>query len=172
MKSIKLYFLACICMGLFSAVCAQSLTPQVVNAVGATMTQSSGSLHFTVGDLVVDSQTDDQGNSLGGGFVNSATSSTVIVSVEQTEEQLWAIALYPNPTSDHITLNWERDLNGDVNLLLTDLQGRKFMSRNYPGTMKTLVIDTSDLPAGTYLLQLMHKDTDSHATIRFIKTNR
>ena len=44
---------------------AQSISPQSINSSGTSMSQSNGSLSFTVGELVVLSQTDSDGNTLG-----------------------------------------------------------------------------------------------------------
>ncbi len=170
MKSSKQIILACICAVFCSTSMAQSLTPQAVNSAGASMAQSNGSLHFTVGELVIETMTDAESNSLGSGFSNAAVGSTAIVSVEQSRDELWAVSLYPNPTSDRITLDWSRDLSGDVRMTLVDLQGRHLMSRTYLGASKNQTFDTSALAPGTYLLQLYHADTDAHATVKFIKT--
>lgn len=43
---------------------SQIIAPQLVNSSGTKMSQSNGSLSFTIGELVVLSQTDQQGNTL------------------------------------------------------------------------------------------------------------
>ena len=75
---IKTFFL-CLFFGLGLVSKAQSVAPQSVNSSGAKMTQANGSLSFTVGELVVLTQTDSQGNSLGSGFTSSATLTTVSI---------------------------------------------------------------------------------------------
>lgn len=171
LKTLHRYLLALLCAGISCVAEAQSLTPQAVTAAGATMTQSNGSLHFTVGELVVETLGDADGNTLGSGFTNAAASSTIIVSVEQTREELWTFTVYPNPSSDRITLDWKRGLRGNIRLAIVDLQGREVMSRSYPGSSNHMVVETSVLAPGTYLLQLYHADTDAYATVKFIKTH-
>jgi hypothetical protein len=55
---------------------AQTLAPAAVTSAATKMTQSNGSLSFTVGELVVQTQTDANGNTLGGGFKKSFGSGT------------------------------------------------------------------------------------------------
>jgi hypothetical protein len=70
------------------------------------MSQSNGSLSFTVGELVVLTQIDDAGNSLSGGFTSGATLSTV--AVKETDARVLDVRVYPNPTTElvNVQLNY------------------------------------------------------------------
>ena len=81
---------------------AQSIAPQSVNSGGAKMTQTNGSLSFTVGELVVLSQTDSDGNTLGGGFTAGATLTTV--SIQETDAAVLDVMVYPNPTTELVNI--------------------------------------------------------------------
>jgi hypothetical protein len=101
MKKIKTTLL-----GLFltTVLSAQSIALQSVNAAGTKMTQSNGSLSFTVGELVVLQQVDANGNSLGSGFTNSSTISTTVLAVEEPNAEILQVDVFPNPTSDLVQI--------------------------------------------------------------------
>jgi hypothetical protein len=110
---------------------AQSLAPQAVNAAGVKFTQASGSISFTVGELVVKSQTDTDGNTLGGGFTNSAAGSTSLLTVEVASTNLSRLVVE-----------------------FTDLQGKTLSSSQYAGISNKIGINTAGYANGTYLLFL------------------
>jgi hypothetical protein len=78
----------------------QSLTPAAVTSAATKMTQSNGSLSFTVGELVVLTQTDANGNTLGGGFTSGAASTTTVTAVSTPDAAQLMVNVYPNPTAD------------------------------------------------------------------------
>jgi hypothetical protein len=66
-----------------------------------------------------------------------------------------SISLFPNPASDQVQLRFEDIVNsGEVNLLLTDVQGRSVLSRslNLSGGLQVENIDVSRLAAGPYIV--------------------
>lgn len=63
-----------------------------------------------------------------------------------------AISVYPNPTSDMISLVWKENTGTDKKYLLTDIKGREVLS----GTMEQPLtsIDMNSLSSGMYLLRI------------------
>ena len=104
---------------------AQSIAPQSVNSAGVKMTKANGSVSFTVGELAVKSQTDSQGNTLGGGFTSSATLTTV--SVKEIDAAILDVKVYPNPTTELVNIQINHSTIEQVVITVTDLQG-KFIS--------------------------------------------
>jgi hypothetical protein len=147
-------------LGLFltTVLSAQSIAPQSVNAAGTKMTQSNGSLSFTVGELVVLQQVDANGNSLGSGFTNSSTISTTILAVEEPNAEILQVDVFPNPTSDLVQVRIKESKLEEMQLSVTDLTGRELFQGRYRVLQQSIGINTAAYPAGTYLLSL--KDTN------------
>lgn len=133
---------------------AQSIAPQAVNSAGVKMTQSNGSLNFTVGELVVKNQTDANGNSLGNGFTSSATGSTTVLSVKTPDKDVLNVSVYPNPTTDLVTVDVASTNLSRLVVELTDLQGKTISSSQYAGISNKIGINTAAYAEGTYILLL------------------
>ena len=133
---------------------AQSIAPQSVNSAGVKMTQSNGSLSFTVGELVVLTQTDANGNSLGGGFTNSSTISTTVLSVQEPDASVLQVAVFPNPTTDLVQIQIKEASIEEMNLELTDISGKTLYSAHYRLMNQNIGINTANYPTGVYLLTL------------------
>ena len=152
-------------MGTFSY--AQSIAPQSVNSSGTKMSQANGSLSFTVGELVVLSQTDSQGNTLGGGFTAGATLTTV--SITETDAAVLDVNVFPNPTSDLVNIRINHATKEQVIVSITDLQGKEVYEGSYAGVANTIGINTAAYAPGTYVLSLKNNNNQVLGTYKIIK---
>ena len=66
------------------------------------------------------------------------------------EEDAFAIAPYPNPANDQLTLRFDRIIS--ANVLITELSGKVLFNTVISGTEATL--DVSGLPSGMFLVRL------------------
>ena len=148
---------------------AQSIAPQSVNSTGAKMSQANGSLSFTVGELVVKSQTDANGNTLGSGFTNSATGSTIVLSVNTPDKDILNVSIYPNPTTDLLTIDVAATTLNHLVIEITDLQGKKLGNSQYAGVSNKIGISTANYAAGTYLLLLKNENGNLLGSYKIIK---
>jgi hypothetical protein len=148
---------------------AQSITPQSVNSVGAKMSQSNSSLSFTVGELVVKSQTDANGNTLGSGFTNSATGSSTVLSVNTPDKTILNVSVYPNPTTDLLTIDVAATTLNHLVIEIADLQGKTLISSQYAGVSAKIGINTASYATGTYLLMLKNENGKQLGAYRIIK---
>jgi Peptidase C10 family/Spi protease inhibitor/Secretion system C-terminal sorting domain len=73
------------------------------------------------------------------------------VSVNDVTEQ--KIKIYPNPASNHITIN-TADLNGDYTLKIINTVGQDVMESNGQFNGQAINADVSDFAAGMYVVQL------------------
>jgi hypothetical protein len=146
---------------------AQSIAPQSVNSSGTKMSQANGSLSFTVGELVVLSQIDSQGNSLGGGFTNGSTITTV--NIQETDATVLEVKVFPNPTSDLVNICIKHSTLEQVIVTITDLQGKEVYNGLYAGISNTIGINTTAFSPGTYVLSLKNNKKKSLGTYRVIK---
>jgi len=146
---------------------AQSIAPQSVNSSGTKMSQTNGSLSFTVGELVVLSQTDSQGNTLGGGFTAGATLTTV--SIQETDASVLDLSVFPNPTSDLVNIRINHSRIEQVVISITDLQGKEVYNGRHAGVSNTIGINTSAYASGTYVLSLKNNNNQVLGTYKIIK---
>ena len=146
---------------------AQSLSPQSVNSGGTKMTQANGSLSFTVGELVVLSQTDSDGNTLGGGFTTGAAITTV--SIQETDAAVLDVKVYPNPTSELINIQINHSTLDQVAVSINDLQGKEVYNGKYAGISNIIIINTASYATGTYVLSLKNLNNQVLGTYKIIK---
>ncbi|MCB0483172.1 MAG: T9SS type A sorting domain-containing protein [Flavobacteriales bacterium] len=152
---------------------AQRIAPQSINTGGAKMSKKTGSLSFTVGELIVSNQTDNQGNTLSGGFIASATISTI--HVEETDSQKIDIRepnahdldvkVYPNPTFELIYIQINHITIDQLLVSITDLQGKEVYYGKYAGISNIIGINTAAYAPGNYVLTL--KDTNNQLLGRY-----
>ena len=145
----------------------QSIAPQSVNSGGTKMTQANGSLSFTVGELVVLSQTDSDGNTLGGGFTAGATLTTA--SIQETDATVLDVSVFPNPTSDLVNIRINHSSIEQVVVTITDLQGKEVYNGKYAGISNTIGINTAAYAPGTYVLSLKNLNNQVLGTYKIIK---
>jgi hypothetical protein len=146
---------------------AQSIAPQSVNSGGTKMTQANGSLSFTVGELVVLSQTDSDGNTLGGGFTAGATLTTA--SIQETDAAVLDVKVYPNPTTELVNIQINYSSIDQVVVTITDLQGKEVYSGKYAGISNVIGVNTASYATGTYILALKNLNNQVLGTYKIIK---
>jgi hypothetical protein len=146
---------------------AQSIAPQSVNSGGTKMTQANSSLSFTVGELVVLSQTDSDGNTIGGGFTAGATLTTM--SIKETDAAVLDVSVFPNPTSDLVNIRINHSSIEQVVVSITDLQGKEVYNGLYAGISNVIGINTASYATGTYVLSLKNLNNQVLGTYKIIK---
>lgn len=146
---------------------AQSIAPQSLNSAGTKMTQANGSLSFTVGELVVLTQTDSQGNSLGGGFTAGATLTTSVIN-EPDVAQL-DVNVFPNPNSDLLNIQINYSSLEQVLVTICDLQGKELYSAIYSALSNTIGINTAAYSSGVYILVIKDMNKAPLGTYKIIK---
>ncbi len=146
---------------------AQSITSQSVNSGGTKMSQTNGSLSFTVGELLVLGQTDSQGNTLGNGFTAGATISTV--SILEPNAEVLNVKVYPNPTTDLVTVNIQDTKLSEVILEIKDINGKVISTEKYAGITNNIGINTASWTIGIYFLHLKNNENQVVGTYKIIK---
>ena len=166
-NSYKLLFLWGITLFLTGITQAQSITSQSVNSGGTKMSQSNGSLSFTVGELLVLGQTDSQGNTLGNGSTAGSTISTA--SILEPNAEVLNVKVYPNPTTDLVTVNIQDTKLSDVILEIKDINGKVLSTEKYAGITNNIGINTASWTIGIYFLHLKNNENQVLGTYKIIK---
>jgi hypothetical protein len=148
---------------------SQSIAPQSINSAGVKMTQSNGSISFTVGELVVLQQYDANGNSLGGGFTNSSTISTTVLAIQEPDVNILQVSVFPNPTSDLLQIQIKEASINELELELSDLSGKIIYSGHYRLLQQNIGINTANYPTGVYLLMLKNPNGKILGSYKIVK---
>jgi hypothetical protein len=131
-----------------------------VNTTGGEVFGNSGTISYSVGQLVYQSIS---GNSIS---VSQGVQQTYLIfpiGFIESNLQL-SISLYPNPTSNDLTLDLNENNIEKYSFEMFDLQGSLLMNNQI--TAQKTVIDTSNLPTSCYLIHLYN---EKHQNIRSFK---
>ena len=146
---------------------AQSIAPQSVNSSGTKLTQANGSLSFTVGELVVLTQIDNDGNTLGGGFTTSSTLTTAIL--EEPDLTILDVNVFPNPTTELVNIQINYSKINQIVATITDIQGKEIYCGKYVSFSNIIGINTSTFSKGIYILTLKNTNSQLLGTYKIIK---
>lgn len=133
---------------------------EVVSSQGDSYSNSSGSIDFTIGEVVINTVTNGT-NDLTQGFHQTMWE---FVGIDEFDAN-FVVSIFPNPTQDVLTI--QATAFEDVTYILTDATGRIVMKDILSGELTPL--DVSLFEAGTYNLSL-EKASSILKTIRLIKT--
>lgn len=147
---------------------AQEVAVESINCTGGSMFQSNGSLSFTVGELVVLSFEDDDGNTLNGGFPSGAVSVST-VSVAENDNKIMTVNVYPNPTSELITVEVIDPRTDAFQIEIFDHSGRLISVSNYSALTSKIGINCSDWTKGSYILNIKSKNQENIGVYQIIK---
>lgn len=119
-------------------------------AAGGEANSTSGTISYSIGQIVYTTQTGNNGYSLAQGVEQSAPIS--VVSGLQDKNITLSIAAYPNPTVDYLTLQINKTKE-NLSFQLYDLQGKTIESKQINKQYST--IRMVDLPASIYFLKVI-----------------
>ncbi len=76
--------------------------------------------------------------------------------VTDLEQTFKGFSIYPNPATTVATVEIQLEATSDVQLRLVDMSGKELAARNYGAvqTSSTIQLNTLDLNAGVYLVEL------------------
>lgn len=82
-------------------------------------------------------------------------------------EVLNSIALTHNPVYENLSIAIQEPINIPVDLFITDMHGKTYVRKSYQSLQSNLEFDISDMPSGSYNLQVRSREGIS--TLKFIK---
>lgn len=147
MKSLGLFVVA---MALATMAISQTASPELVSSGGGSFNNTSYRLDWSIGECVTLTHGAET-YMLTQGFHQSSYEITAIGSLPDARVD---ISVYPNPTTNFITLNLSGQKSfGDLSaLIITDINGKVLLQEKINGFEKQL--DFSSYPAGVYFLTL------------------
>ncbi|NUO02001.1 MAG: T9SS type A sorting domain-containing protein [Saprospiraceae bacterium] len=140
------------CLAWAQAVFAQNIGLSVVGSAGDTKQHPDfGTLYWTVGEVAVETLEESPIN-LTQGFHQVFY---ILVSEHGPAKPDWALRLFPNPTTELVTL--ETSYTNDLHVSISSLNGQALYSRKIIGGGSN-TFDLKDYPAGTYLFSVRDAD--------------
>lgn len=133
---------------------------EVISSQGNSYANSSGSIDFTIGEVVTNTVTNGT-NDLTQGFHQTTWQ---FVELDEFDAN-FLVFIFPNPTQDVLTI--QAAAYEGVMFVLTDARGRVVMKDVLMGELTPL--DVASFEVGTYNLSL-EKDSSILKALRLIKT--
>ena len=130
-------------------VSAQDADQNVVATGGDYFSNASGSVSWTLGEVLTETYT--EGNTLSQGFQQVALTVTTLIDPVQLS---YSLSVYPNPTSQHLVIESDEE---SLSYVLYNISGQAVLNGNIHAATQTL--DLSALANGTYILKINNTET-------------
>ncbi|UGS22552.1 T9SS type A sorting domain-containing protein [Flavobacterium channae] len=148
-KKLMFYFLSVYFIGITFIVAQNS-----VNASGGNLSGANGSVSYSVGQMVYTTNSGTNGSNAQG--VQQPYEISEVLSSIDYSELISDLKIYPNPSTDHITINFINLNNLNLSLKIIDINGKVIKKEDYLQNETT--IDVSSYSSNIYFLNIMNKD--------------
>lgn len=135
---------------------------QVIATSGGTGQSTSGTITYTLGELIIDTY-NGADKKLTQGFQQSRL---IITAVSEIKGLNYSISAYPNPTTDLVNLKFDKDFPETLAYLLMDSNGKVVSSGKI--TKTDMGISFESLAAGTYFIKVV-QDKKDVKTLKVVK---
>jgi opacity protein-like surface antigen len=151
-------FILVLCFSTFSAIAQES-----INSIGSEATGSGGTVAYSIGQAVYTYESGTNGN-----ISQGVQQPYEIYSVGIKETTLdISLSVFPNPTTDNLTLQITDYNNEKLTYQLFDLSG-KLLSNGQIITQQTK-INTTNLPSTTYFIKVINQENNQFQSFKIIK---
>lgn len=148
-----------------SAAFAQTITPQVIATAGNHSTITGMQVSWTIGETIT-STISNGNNTITQGFHQPDT--VIVISLEEKSESGILVNVFPNPTSDIISINLTNNLK-NLQLELFDMTGKLLQAREIGTFENHIQINMVDYANANYLLRIHSIDDDTNYNYKLIK---
>ncbi len=144
---------------------AQSLSQTVMANSGATISGTSNTLSFTLGEPVIGAISN--GAALGQGFWLGAIEGVVLSNEDFSFEV--STAVYPNPVSNYLNISFTEMLGETFEVMLFDMQGKQLLQQEIEASNAAHTLSLSALSTGNYVLKVVQDSTKKSKSFKIIK---
>ena len=152
MKNKTLFFLAFLLSFLLSFSMNAQTSHQVLSATGGDASGSGGSVAYSVGQIVYTTSTGTTG-SVAQGVEQAYEISSV--GIKETALNI-SLSIFPNPTSDYLTLKVQDYNNEALSYSLLDEQGKLVLNEQI--TNQDTQVAMSNLARGAYFINVLQEN--------------
>jgi hypothetical protein len=156
-KKVKLSFLL---LGLGLTAQAQ----QATTATGGNASGSGGTVAYSVGQIVYTTNTGTTGSVAQG--VQQPYEISVVTGIKNETKTSISLVVFPNPTTNFLTLNVSNAELSTLNFQLYDISGKLIESRKIISSSETITME--NLPTATYFLKVTNNNKEVK-TFKIIK---
>lgn len=154
----KILYLVFLFLQLAYAISAQ----QVISSAGETKQITGYEISWTLGEPMIETFTSGSAI-LTQGFHQSKL---IVTAINEPGVLLTDLQVYPNPTSDFVTIRFDSE-TAEKQYSLLDMTGKRIYIHQF--TEMETKVDMSSLSSGTYLLQVGTKKTNLIQSFKIIK---
>ena len=139
------------------------LAQNSVNTAGKSATGSGGTATYSIGQVVYTTNTGSTGTTAQG------VQHAIEIYTTRIENEVLDIdvLVFPNPSSDQLTLQASDNLGDHCSWSLFDLQGKLMASKLIEGQQNSIA--TALYPSGTYFLQILNQKQTAIKSFKIIK---
>lgn len=148
---------------LFHKAGAQSFSPDVISSAGTFATSSSGSMSWTIGEIMTETYS-STGYFLTQGFHQPDTSTLTVV-INSTYQN---IGIYPNPVVDYLIIDLSLT-SGEYVLEIFDMQGQLIKNQFILSGQKRVTLPIREFANGIYLLNLINTESQTRTSYKINK---
>ena len=134
-----------------------------LNASGGDATGSGGTIAYSIGQVVYTTNTGASGRISQG--VQQAYE-IFTVGIKETELNI-LLSVFPNPTSDNLSMQISDYNNEKLSYQLFDMQGK--LLSNGQVTAPQTQINTASLPSATYFIKVVNQENNQVQSFKIIK---
>ena len=149
---------------IFSFFLSTATAQTSINATGSNASGSGGSVSYSVGQVVYQTNTGTNGSVAEG--VQQPYEITVVEAIEEAKGINLSVSAYPNPTTDYLTLEVNDFELSNLHFQLYDLQGKLLQSEKIMGKQTSIVM--SNLAPAPYFVKVVQGDKEVK-TFKIIK---
>lgn len=124
------------------------LAQEVVATAGGTLGNSNGTMSYTIGEGVAQTLTKGD-KTLTQGFHQTTVQ---VIPISKKKDLDFSITVYPNPTSDLLTVKVEKEDVSGIQFLLFNMNGQLIMQKNMENNETS--VSVTQLSTGFYLLKV------------------
>ena len=122
----------------------QIISPSLTSNSGDSYSNSKINMDFSIGEVVIETYQNNE-------ILSQGFHQGLLIVQTGVSELDFLTKVYPNPTTNIVVVELEKDITGDI--ILYDINGR-LMLRNKLENERIKYVDFSKLNQGNYLLQL------------------
>lgn len=142
-----------------------SYAQQVLSSSGGTGQNSSGSISYTLGELVIDTKVKGATTITQGFHQNQI----IVTAISEPSVSGFSMVVFPNPTNDFVTLKIEKGEIQNLGFILFEAQGRFLLKEQVTGSEQTVSFE--QLNPGAYFIKILKNGMELQ-TFKIVKTQR
>jgi hypothetical protein len=143
---------------------SQSITPSVIAAAGNHAIGSNAQLSWTIGECLTTTVSNGSGT-ITQGFHQTTLN---VVSIEEQNVAGVNVTVFPNPTSDHVSIALKNNVKA-LQIELLDINGKLLLRQKVEAEVDRVQLSMMEYAHATYLLRIFCSDGSTNNTYRIEK---